>query len=90
MKTDIISNVRQALLHNVDEQTQRTGHRVFKEEVKLYGVKVPMVNRISKDYYAEIKDKPKNEIFALCEELWQSGYSEESYVACNWSYYIHK
>src|SRR4030066_302914 len=36
------------------------------------------------------KDKNKSEIFVLCEKLWQSGYMEESYIACNWSYYIHK
>ncbi len=90
MKNDIITKVRQALKDNVDEKTLQTGERFFKEEVKLYGVKVPTVNKISKDYYAEIKDKSKSEIFALCEELWKSGYSEESYIACNWSYYIHE
>lgn len=32
----------------------------------------------------------KNEIFVICEELWKSGYLEESFVACNWSYSLHK
>jgi hypothetical protein len=32
----------------------------------------------------------KAEIFGLCEALWKSGYLEESFVACNWPYYLHK
>lgn len=39
-----------------------------------YGVKVPRV-----------KDKPKDEIFTLCEDLWRSGMLEETFVACEWS-----
>lgn len=54
-----------------------------------HGVKVPLVNKISKELFTSIKELPKNEIFSLCEALWKSGYSEESYIACNWSYYIH-
>jgi 3-methyladenine DNA glycosylase AlkD len=26
----------------------------------------------------------------MCEELWKSGYIEESFIACHWSYAIHK
>jgi len=26
----------------------------------------------------------------LCDELWKSGYIEESFIACNWSYYMHE
>ena len=29
-------------------------------------------------------------MFALCEELWQSGYMEESFVACHFSYLLRK
>jgi Predicted DNA alkylation repair enzyme len=32
-----------------------------------------------------VKDLPKDEILALCEEFWKSGYMEESFVACHWS-----
>jgi 3-methyladenine DNA glycosylase AlkD len=28
--------------------------------------------------------------FDVCDQLWQSGYIEESFIACNWSYRIHK
>jgi len=85
---NILDRVRQALKDNVDEKTLNTGHRVFKEEVRLYGVRIPVVNVISKEFFEEIKGFPKKEIFDLCEDLWKSGMSEESYVACNWSYYL--
>jgi hypothetical protein len=37
-----------------------------------------------------IEDKTKQHIFFLCNELWKSGYMEESFVACNWSYNVSK
>ena len=48
------------------------------------------VSKISKEYFQTIKEAPKTEIFARCEELWQSGLLEESFIACNWSYFVHK
>lgn len=62
--------------------------RFFKEAVKLYGVKTAVVEKIGKEYFRKIKEKEKREIFQLCENLWQSGYMEESFIACNWSYAI--
>ncbi|MFA5432946.1 MAG: DNA alkylation repair protein [Candidatus Paceibacterota bacterium] len=86
----IIDKIRSELKHNVDEKTLATSQHFFKERIKFYGVKVPTVNRISKESFKLIDCKPKSEIFNLCEILWQSGFIEESFIACNWSYYIHK
>lgn len=86
----VIDQIRQSLKDSVDEKTLNTGKNFFKEEVKLYGVKIPLVNKISKEAFDLIKDLQKKDVFSLCEELWKSGYSEESYVACNLSYYIHE
>lgn len=86
---EIISAVRKALNDNVDEKTKRTAQNFFKEEIKYYGVKVSIVTKLGIKYFEDIKDKPKSEIFTLCEELWKSGITEETYIACNWSYYIH-
>ena len=33
---------------------------------------------------------PKNNFFALCDNLWQSGYMEESFVACHFTFLIRK
>ncbi len=86
----ILERVRQELKSSVDEKTQRTAQNFFKEEIKAYGVKIPTVNKISKVFFAEIKDSPKAIIFNLCKGLWQSGNFEESIIACNWSYSLHK
>ncbi|WP_195374268.1 MULTISPECIES: DNA alkylation repair protein [Parabacteroides] len=85
----IIKTVQQALIENIDEKTRDNAQSFFKEKILYHGVKVPLVNKISKELFTSIKELPKNEIFSLCEALWKSGYSEESYIACNWSYFIH-
>jgi 3-methyladenine DNA glycosylase AlkD len=86
----VIENLRQELINNADEKTRLSGERYFKEDVKLYGLKSADVSRISKEYYRTIIDKSKVNIFNLCDDLWKSGYMEESFVACNWSYNVRK
>lgn len=83
----IIKNIQDELKLNADDKTRESGKRFFKEEVKLHGVKTSIVTKIGKEYYKRIKDADKKKIFALCEDLWKSGYMEESFIACNWSYY---
>jgi 3-methyladenine DNA glycosylase AlkD len=87
---NILGQVRQELAQSTDEKTQQSGPKYFKEEVKLYGVKTAVVGAIGKKYFAAIKEKGREETFDLCEELWRSGYMEESFIACNWSYAVHK
>ncbi len=88
MEDQIIAEIRQALKDNADEKTLASTDRYFKEEVKVYGVRIPIVNQIGKLAFEKIKSRSKEEIFNLCEELWKSGYSEEGYIACNISYYL--
>ena len=87
---NIIENLRQELIKNANEKTRLSGERFFKEDVKLYGIKSANVSRISKEHYKNITDKSKSQIFSLCNELWKSGYMEESFVACNWAYNVRK
>ncbi|MBP7219571.1 MAG: DNA alkylation repair protein [Paludibacteraceae bacterium] len=87
---NIIDKIRTELRHSIDEKTLATSQNFFKEKIKLYGVKVPTVNKISREYFKLIDYKTKSEIVELCEILWQSGFIEESFIACNWSYYIHE
>lgn len=88
--SDIIAAIREELQRNADEEIRASGKRFFKEETKTYGMKTSVVTGLGKQYYKLIKSQDKQDIFALCEELWQSGYMEESYIACNWSYYVRK
>jgi len=87
---NILSDLRKELNSNIDSHTKETAQHFFKEKVKVYGIKTSIVTKISKKYFDLIKDKSKSEIFNLCEELFQSGYMEESFIACNWAYAIHE
>jgi 3-methyladenine DNA glycosylase AlkD len=87
---DVVKRVRQELRENADEQKRVSGERFFKEEVKLYGLTVPTVNRMAKSYLSELKGRSKQDIFALCEDLWKTNYMEEAITACIWSHSVHK
>jgi 3-methyladenine DNA glycosylase AlkD len=86
----IIENLRSDLISNADEKVKKSGERFFREAVQLYGIKSAVVIKIGKDHFSRIKNNSKTEIFSMCEELWKSGIMEESFIACNWSYYVHK
>jgi 3-methyladenine DNA glycosylase AlkD len=88
--SEIINKIREELIQNADEKTRVSAERYFKEDVKLYGLKSADVSLISKEHYKTFEDKSKSHVFALCNELWKSGYMEESFVACNWSYNVRK
>lgn len=87
---DILRKIRQELLENANEATRLSGQRFFKEAVQFYGVKSAVVARISKASFKKIKDLGKEEVFKLCDELWRSGYMEEGFIACHWSYCLRK
>lgn len=90
MEKDLLSVIRKELLQNADEKTRKSSGNLFKEKVKVLGVKVPAVGKIAKEYYKKVKNKSKKEIFDLCEKLLKSGYMEEVFIAYNWSYRIYK
>jgi 3-methyladenine DNA glycosylase AlkD len=83
---NLLNNLREELISNADEKVKESGMRFFRENVKLYGIRSAVVERIGKEHYKFIKDKIKPDILTLCEELWKSGIMEESFIACNWSY----
>ena len=86
----VIESVRKHLSENADEKIKEGGKRYFKEEIQLYGVRTATVTQIGNQTFKLIKEMPKSEVFAVCEELWKSGMMEESFIACNWAYAIRK
>jgi 3-methyladenine DNA glycosylase AlkD len=88
--SDIITKIRKDLFFYANEKAKASAERFFKGGIKLYGVVNPDTNKISKLQFKNIEDKSKSNIFSLCTELWESGYLEESIIACNWSYMVHK
>jgi 3-methyladenine DNA glycosylase AlkD len=84
MKT-VVAKISAELEQLADEKTRLGSQRFFKEEIRLHGVKSAMVQSVDRTYFKKIKSHSKEEIFKLCEELWQTGYFEESIIACNWA-----
>lgn len=84
----VIEQIRLELNIHADPEIQTSSRRFFKEEIKCYGVKTATVIIIARKYWKEIRGWQKPEIFALCEELFVSGYMEESFIVSNWSYAI--
>ncbi len=87
---DLLIKLQKQLKQNANSKTKESGQRFFKETIKMYGVKTATVSKIGKEFFKEIKTENKEKIFSLCEELWQSGYMEETFIACNWSYNVWK
>lgn len=81
----IVKQVREELLGKSDATRRESGKRFFKEEVLMHGVSSAEVTKIAKRFLSGLKDRTKDDIFSLCEQLWQSGYLEEGGVACIWS-----
>ena len=86
----IATKIKKELIKQSDPHTRATGQNFFKEKVKIYGVKTALVTKIAKSFGKEVLAMDKKQVFALCEELWQSGFMEESFIACHFSYLIHK
>jgi 3-methyladenine DNA glycosylase AlkD len=84
----ILTKIRTELTSMADPILAEGSKRFFKEneEIKVYGTRTAEVMKLSKVWLKEISDLSKLEIYALCDELWQSGMSEEQFIACDWAY----
>ena len=82
--SSILTQIRAELNANTDLQTQKSFQRFFKEQVKYYGVKTETVGKIAKKYWKQVETLDKKEIFAICEELYRSDYTEEAFVVAFW------
>ena len=90
MEEDVLKAVRQELLQSMDEKTRESSKRFFKEEVRFHGVKSALVKKIAANYFREIKDRDKKDIFSLCEQLLQAEYGEEAFIAFEWAYSLRR
>lgn len=84
MKEKLIEELRLALRNSSDIRIRESSSRFFKkgEEPLVYGVKTAEVNKIAKEFCKQIKTYSKQDIFAICEELWKSQYLEEALISC--------
>jgi 3-methyladenine DNA glycosylase AlkD len=81
---NILKEVRQELQANIEKKYKDNNQKYFKEKIFCYGVKTPIVRKIAKKYFKQIKHIDKKEIFALSEELFKSQYNEEATIAIQW------
>lgn len=79
---DQIHKIRHNLQSNADDGARKSAQSFFKEPIKTYGIKTSIVKAIAKETLKSLKDESKTNVFVLCEELWKSGYMEESFIAC--------
>ena len=80
----ILSQIRKDLKAATEQKTQKSFQRFFKEQIKFYGVKTETVGKIAKKYWIQVKSLDKEAIFALCEELYSSDYTEEAFIVAFW------
>jgi len=81
----IIEELRHKLQASSDERLALSSQRFFKDSVKVYGIRTAEVLGLAREYYKKIQNLDKTAKMALCEELQQSEYMEESFIAYNWS-----
>jgi len=81
----LIEQISAELAASSDDKTRQSSQRFFKEEIRLHGVGSKPVTTICRKYLTLVKPLSKDEIFNLCEDLFQTGYFEESIIACNWA-----
>lgn len=82
----VIGRIRNELKENADPEMKRSSQRFFREPITCYGMKTARVTAIAKKYWKEISGRDKNDVFSLCEELYRSGYLEESFIVSDWAY----
>jgi len=76
-----LSRIRQELEALADPEIEKSSKEIL--QGRIPGVRLE--DRTcdcngKRDNWKEVKNRPKPEIFALCEELYRSGYMEESFI----------
>lgn len=62
-KLAIISQIRDDLKKNIDDQAIISGQKFFKTKIKIYGVKSTIVRKISNSSFEKIRNFNKLAIF---------------------------
>lgn len=62
----------------------------YQEHPKIYGVRTPVVRKLSSEFFQKIKKQPKPAILQLCDGLLASGYAEERTIAFDWAFRLRR
>ncbi|HEX2977682.1 MAG TPA: DNA alkylation repair protein [Candidatus Babeliales bacterium] len=86
---NIIVELHTNLSKHIDPEYREQARRFSKEEIRLLGVRVPVVRRISAAHFSEIKNLDKKEVFQICEQLLKKE-QEFQTIAFDWLNKIRK
>lgn len=86
MPNKIIQSIRRDLKNNFDRRFYQGAGIFFQkqEQVKLHGVRNPIVCKIAAKYWPEIKKFDRQKIYQLAEELIKTEFLEERKIAVLW------
>jgi len=87
---DNIELIRTELQELANADALIAAQKFHKEKIKAYGIKVPVVRKLAKSWFLEIKQLDKVQIFLMCDALFQSGFSEEAFIAAEWTYILRR
>jgi len=85
----ILNDILRDLKENSVAKYRSTINRFFKEETNFLGTKMGEVKSVSQKHFQDVKELPKKDIYALCEQL-LSHNDERQFVAFDWAYRIRK
>ena len=86
----IIEELRTDLQKYSDTEHKKTGERFFREEVRIYGVRGPVMHKLTASHFKNMPDHGKDTVFGICEKLFESGMMEEAIIASLWSDKVQK
>ena len=81
----IIEAVGRDLADLSDTETRDNAARFFKDPVRCRGVKTASVHAVAREHWKEVAPLGKAVVFALCEDLYRTGYIEDGFVAADWA-----
>lgn len=81
----LAEKIRDDLRSKADPKERAGMQRFFKEPLKSYGMKTGVIASIMKKHAGEALSHGKAGVFALCEELFSSGFYEEGIIAASWA-----
>ncbi len=86
MDENFLVKIRKELQERIEPLFKEQNGKFFKEQVKMLGVRTPVVRDIAARYFQKIRRLKKKDIFALCSRLLRSGQSEEITIALDWAW----
>lgn len=77
----LVHQIHADLWQTIDPVYKAGATRYFKENIHVYGIRIPNVRKIAAQYTALLKKEPLSALWPLSEQLLQTGYIEDATIA---------